>query len=597
MLEQAATSGQSTPGTYSQTLASGNFYIVLTLSGPQEEVGLELGRNTIARIEEIIFQTPEIVPAELVEILAEEFANGITLSVLVAKIEGQRLALAGKGEVVARLARKGKIIRLLVGAPEAGSVSGTLHHSDLLVLGTAAFFEVVLGADVFKDGQTAADLRDATLPKIEALADNAKVAAIFLKINLLEAAKEEEGLEDSKGSRQLYLRRSPDPNAPPPPYRKVLYLAIVVFLTFISLVAFQLRSKALEQRTKTVLAMEKQAKDGLNAATKLAGVNDNTARTLLAQTRQDIAAEASSSFGQDWQKENTSEARRVKAVLDRINAQLAVISHVYNLAGVGLFYDFGLLKANANVVSAGLHKGEIVALDQANGAVYSLDTKSKAAAIITGTDDLKSGKSVDFAGDSSFVLANGGIYAINQAATTPTAKLLIKPADKWGQTAGLKTFAGNLYLLDKSNNQVWKYQGTDTGFLDLAPYLKASSVDFSRVTDFTIDGFVYVLSGSGNVVKFVSGAPEDFSITSLDKPLSNPKSIFASDETQNIYVLDGGNSRVVVLDKKGGYLAQYVLPANADLGGSTLILVDESIGRVFLVTGAKVYSFDLHSTP
>src|SRR5574340_1072702 len=104
MLSHAAIVGSPKPGVYSQTFISGNFFIILSLQG--EQVDLELGRNTLAKIEEIISQTPEIAPSELVDMQKEKFAESpFKLNLLIARIENQTLFLAGEGLVGAKIIR------------------------------------------------------------------------------------------------------------------------------------------------------------------------------------------------------------------------------------------------------------------------------------------------------------------------------------------------------------------------------------------------------------------------------------------------------------------------------------------------------------
>lgn len=637
MVEQAAIAGSAANGIYSQTYTTGNFFIVLSLSG-SEAVNKELGRNTLTKIEEIATQTPNIAPKEIVEIISDEFKNGIKIDLAIAKISGQKLSLSSVGQVSAKLIRQGKMINLLgipatshqpaspsQGGPPVSSISGPVLHNDLLVIATNEFFPLLSTDDlVGHESQSVVEIRDVLLPKVEALGDNSKIAALLVSVDLVSNPPEETSVEEASEDQPLSptpptvghsyslgplvnqfkdkyqsLRKIASPHGlylknhydgGPPTSRRTVYLAIVVFISLVCLVAFQLRSRSIELSAKTVAAMEKQVQDSIDSAQKLAGVNDAIAREVLLQSRQDFVSKAEATFGQNWQKTDNG---KLKAILANLDTKITLISHIYNVADLNVFYDFGLLKSGVKIVSAGLEKNEIFALDNANGAAYSVGTKNKTAAILIGSEDLKSGKLIDGIEDSVYVLTGSGILKIDLSTQPTSTKQVIKASDKWGEIRGAKTFGGNLYLLDAANNQVWKYQGTDLGFADIAPYLKAESVDFSKVTGMAIDGYIYVLSASGNVVRFASGYGDDsFRLTGLPEPLSNPSSIFASDETENIYVLDN-NSRVIVLDKKGAYLAEHVLPSSSPLAVSSL-LVDESVKKVFLVSGDKVFSFDLH---
>lgn len=598
MTGQAAIAGSAREGTYSQTFTTGNFFIVLSLSG-EDSVDMELGRNTLAKIEEMVYQTPAMMPSEIVNILADEFKNGIKLDLAVAKISAQKLQLAGSGNVAARLIRDGKVVNLL---GKSTSVSGPILEDDLVILATTGFIDLLDPTD-FLGSQDVEELKDQLLPKVEALADNSKVAALLIGIDLAEDSEESvaEALPEKSENRlspvidnfkNKYLAKIISPrglylknvygDTSSPQFRKTIYLAIVVFIILISLIAFQLRSRSIEAAAKTISAMDAQVQQSEDSAQKLSGVNDNIARDILLQARRDFTSKAEATFGTDWQNKKTAETGRLKTILAALDAKITQISHITNLSQLTVFYDFGLLKSGVKVVSASLSKNEIFAVDPTNGAAYSVGTKNKTASILIGSDDLKTAKFIDGTPDNAYILAANGIYQ--------TGKLIIKASDKWGDIRGLRTFGGNLYLLDATNSQVWKYQGTENGFGDIAPYLKSGSLDFSKVVSWAIDGYVYVLSTSGNVVRFASGYGDDaFKITGLPDPLSNPTSIFVSDETENIYVLDNNGSRVIVLDKKGAYLAEYVLP-NPVAG---TLLADESVKKVFLVSGDKVFSFDL----
>lgn len=620
MVEQAALSGTPQNGVYSQTLFLGNFFLVLSLVDGAE-VDKELGRNTLAKIEEIITQSPQTSPKELVEIILAELTNGITVEMLVAKAGGDKLAIAGTSGMLAKIVRKSTVVNLLSPTTTQQGVrviSGPVQDLDLLILGTADFSSLIERSDLAAlPSQNIVEFRDNLLPKVESLENNAGIAALFARVEVEQNGEETLPPEDLapqenvpketsgglSGLASKYLGRLPSPRGmylkgragtlEPSRLRRPLYLAIVVLICLVSIIAFQLRSKALEQRTAQVLAMEKQVTDGIDSASKLSGVNDNVAREILVQTKKDFLSKAEAEFGPDWQSKQKPENKNLKTILAALDEKIATVAHIYTLGNLDLFYDFGLLKSGVKVVSVGLAKGEIFALDQVNGAAYSVGTKNKTAAILTGSEDLKAGKFIDGLENDVFVLTNAGINKIDRSTNPATSKQIIKASESWGNISGLKTFAGNLYLLDTTNNQVWKYQNTDFGFASASAYLRSGGLDFSKVVGMAIDGQIYVLSSSGNVVRFASGYADEFKMTSLPDQLSNPSGIFVSDETENIYILDNNNSRVVITDKKGGYLAEYIIAASSEGLGASKLLIDESVKKVFLVSSDKIYSFNL----
>lgn len=543
MLSHTAISGIPKVGIYSQTLVLGDFFFVLSLYG--EGVNLELGRNTLSKIEEIVSQTPTISPNELVEMQKEEYVNGIKLNILVAKIDGQRLSLAGFGDVLAKLTRDGKIVNLFSAAP----ISGHLLHDDSLVLGTKQSESVNFDAPT---------------------SDDPHVGAIQIKISLQE------------NQPTVFLRPLRNLNAPAKFSRKLLYLILIILIFLISTIAFQLRSKVLEQREKASQNLERQVNDGLNSAQKLAGLNDAIAHDVLLQTRQDFISQAQQSFSNNLPP-------KLQKLLAKLDKEISLTSRLYNLSSLDLFYDFSLLKSGAQISSAVLHKGEVVALDSKNGTTLSLNLNTKGTTLIIGSNDLKNSQYIDFSGNQIYTWGPNGIFSIDRSTSLATIKNIIPASPKWGSVKDVKVFVGNIYLLDSQNNQIWKYQNTDLGFGEITNYLnRGTLLDFSNVFAMAIDGSINVLTTTGNLAKFSSGSSEPFKIAGLDPAFKNPVSFFTSDDVANIYILDNGGKRVVVLNKKGAYVGQYLLP-----DPKNIILADENLKKVFLISGSKVYSFNL----
>ena len=337
----------------------------------------------------------------------------------------------------------------------------------------------------------------------------------------------------------------------------------------------------MDQKLQATADIEKQTQEELLSANKLVGLNDIMARDILLQSKNNLLAKAEFAYGKNWQTKKDPAISKIKELLQNLNLKISEVSHIYKVDNLVVFSDLALLRPNAGISGASLIKKEIILADSVNGSVYSVMADSKKANIVTGSDNFKTTSFIDKNADAFYLANSSGIFSIN--------KQIAKPSDKWMGISGLKFFAGNIYLLDPRANQIWKYQGTDLGFVDLVPYLQTGiSVDLSRVVDFAIDGFVYVLSSTGSIVKFSAGSTVDFTIVGLDTPLANPSSIFATDETNNIYILD--NNRVVVLNKEGVYQSQYIFTENFT---KAIVLADENVKKIFLVSGSKIYSIDM----
>lgn len=570
MLDHAAIVGHVRDGDYCQTLSFGSFFVILFLD---QECSV-FGHDLLTKIENIANQSPEISPEDLIKNYAA--GNG---NLAIAKIEKGQLQLALLGKVSAKIFRNGKIINL---SATNGSISGPVAINDLLVLATTDFF-TEFTSDLIDPDLTPSEIKDTLAPEIENGNPEKTIAAIFVRIINEEVLNPE------------FHSKVPEKLLEINPQKKKLLYGIFLFLIIItSLITYQLRSKTLDQKFQSASAIEKTAREELASANKLVGLNDILARQMLTQSRSNLLTQAETAFGKDWQNKKDPAIQKVKTQLSNLDAKLSEVSHIYKGSTLVVFSDLTLLRPNATVSSASLVKGEIVIIDSTNGSIYSVTTSAKTASIVAGSDHFKNPSFVDFSEDKIYVANQTGIFSAVRSNGQASVSQVAKPSDKWSNITGIKVFAGNLYLLDPVANQIWKYQGTDFGFTDLVPYLKTGiSVDLSKVVDFSIDGFVYVLSQTGSIVKFSSGSVQDFTITGLDVPFSNPTSIFATDETKNIYILDSGNSRVVVLNKDGVYQSQYIFPVSSIQSPGTTVLADETVKKIFLLSGSKIYSIDL----
>lgn len=254
-----------------------------------------------------------------------------------------------------------------------------------------------------------------------------------------------------------------------------------------------------------------------------------------------------------------------------------------------LFLDLNLVKEGFSAKNLSLSDGNLLLLDPNSSTLISLKLSSKSHQILAGESKLASAKYASINGDFAFVYSSKGILKVD----IPTQKVTEAEAldSNWGEIIDLAGFASNIYLLDKGKNQIWKILATSSGYSSSREYLtKETKVDLAKAAKMQIESSVYILKEGGDILRFTRGAPDHFSIGGLDKAIKDPKSFFTSSETDNLYILDSGNSRIVVVNKTGGYIAQY---QNDSLGGVTDLVVDEKGKKIYLLEGSKIYSLDL----
>lgn len=285
---------------------------------------------------------------------------------------------------------------------------------------------------------------------------------------------------------------------------------------------------------------------------------------------------------------SSAEGKAVAKLYKDVTDQLTIAMQV-NSAEPTLFYDLSLLKASAMISSLGQNSDAVALLDSRGPTVATVGIPGKNGRIVAGGESFRGATLLTMHGDITFVLAGGGIHRISrEGKTTP---LIVKKDDQWGNIASFISYGGNLYLLDTGKSRIWKYIATDLGFSETREYLNPDTLpDLSLATGMAVDGGVWVGTRDSRIFHFVQGHQETFTPRGVEPSFGKTLVVTTTEEEKNLYVLDSDNKRVVVLDKGGVYLAQYVWSGALT---PTQIAVSEKLKLILLLADGKLYSVDL----
>ncbi len=275
---------------------------------------------------------------------------------------------------------------------------------------------------------------------------------------------------------------------------------------------------------------------------------------------------------------------------------LTLAMQIYNVKPE-LFFDAGLVKKDGKIFSIGLAGTTMGITDQVTKTAYALDVTSKNTQIVGGGPPYTGLSYVAIHGTHMYVLTDSGINQVLLTDKKTTANV-VKKDPQWGSISALVSFGGNLYLLDNEKSRIWKYVATDTGppageagFSETREYLNPDTLpDLGRATSMAIDGSVWIGTADGNIMKFTQGKTDTFVPQGVDPVFGENLTVYTSDTTTNLYVLDGANKRVVVLDKDGTYLSQYVWQ---DAVIPTQLAVSEGQKKIYLLAAGQLYAIGL----
>ncbi|MFC1651980.1 hypothetical protein ACFL24_02410 [Patescibacteria group bacterium] len=311
--------------------------------------------------------------------------------------------------------------------------------------------------------------------------------------------------------------------------------------------------------------------------------NEIRARQLLVEATSLIDEILGSKYYND---EANNLKNEVQVTLDKIN-------HITRITNPKAVADFAGLPSTETL-------GTLLALDEylytfnpQNAGIFDTPLEKPKAEAATeasiSVGKLKCGAVMKDQGILVFYSEVGGIYEFDPE-TGKLEQKELEAGDSLAKAEAIGTYFSNIYLLDPAQNKIEKHSRTLSGYGRGENYITDETVSLDGAVSMAIDGYIYVLMNDGEITKFLEGSPAKFEISNLPDPMQDPTLIFTDSDTDYVYILDKGNGRIVVLDDKGGFTAQYV---GEELKEATGIYADEANKKGYFISGQKIYQFNL----
>ncbi len=580
----------------STSLDGGNFLAVLQL---ECDDAFTKGRQILSELSDYYFDVQSGTPSEKLTATFEEaqkkFAEE-SYSILLAAISGKVLYLIANGELEVYLKRGDKLSSLLSVGGSSQLISGFLQEGDRLLLSTKSLVEF-LGGDLEKSLKLPLEAFEQELSdRIGAShVENQGLAALAVEVEgeavLPEADMKYEEIpsieEESSPlvSIPAVVRINPlailkkfYTNYFPKSGRGRLILAVVLLVVVASGVLLKYQQTKNEQRKARFNQVLSSARDDFSAARGLASLNPAEAKSKLdsAKTKvnQALGLNSSDSEAQNLQKQ--------------IEQESPSILQEASVSDFPLFLDLDLIKKNFQATQLSLSAGKLLVLDPNVKTLVSIDLAKKSNQILAGESQLGEAQYASLNGGLAFVYSKDkGILRVDTQSQKVTT--VAKNDEDWGKITDLYGFAGNVYVLD--TEQIWKYLPTSGGYSDKREYLtKNTKAEFANSLKMQIESSIYILKSGGEILRFTKGDKDNFGLQGLPQPVKDPKSLFVSSDSENLYLLDSGNSRVLILTKTGSYKGQLT---GSKFASASDLVVDEKGKKVYLLEGGKIYSVDL----
>ena len=381
-----------------------------------------------------------------------------------------------------------------------------------------------------------------------------------------------DGVKDVICEKNVYIKTLPT-------ISKVLFflclISVTIFLLSITFIKHQERIITTKQQHKQ---LEQAITDKYTAAqASLIYNNEEKALTLL--------DESTALFAQ--LPKNTKAEVHIQELQNNITTLLGTLQKITQITPETLF---SISEAHPSAQTNHLEKiGETLIVSGADTTYYTLnpnqDIEKKQT---TATKNILSGTTPKEADRVIFISEDNTLSTYTNEDQGLTAQDISFPK-LTATIADISIYNRKLYSLDTAESQIYKHSETQTGYDKGMEWIK-DTVDLSQATSLTIDGSIYVLKETGEIIKLVRGRQEPFTIKNLSPPLTHGTQIWTYNEVQHIFILDTVGKRVIMADKEGDVITQFMSESFAN---PTSMVVDYEQKSVYVLDTNTVYRFPI----
>jgi hypothetical protein len=174
--------------------------------------------------------------------------------------------------------------------------------------------------------------------------------------------------------------------------------------------------------------------------------------------------------------------------------------------------------------------------------------------------------------------------------------LVLREQNSLGSVGQIAIYNGRLYLADERSNQIFRYAPAGLAYDDppAAWFDEQIRGDLAGLIAMGIDGDIWLLSEDGTLLRFREGQQLPFSLERIPG-LGGLLVDFALAEQSDglLYVADATEERILVYDKEGRYIQQYVDAEDLALVGLRGLFLDEVTDILYILTKSGLYAHPL----
>ena len=578
-------------------------HLFAVFSTKKKEEGLDsvtAGRELLSRLHEEYFGNMEmqafIALKNAVAKVSDEFSKtwgGVEIAAVVVLENVVYSAAVGGGKVA--IYRDGSIATILESkAFEVVTASGYPKEGDDIILGSKLFFENIpfgtLKASL--EGPDLSASIESLAPQVSANENSGNMGAVVIafyketiiekvvervvkpnipkKINFAFAKNMFAFLTKILPERKIYVREKSLDDQAGVGKKTTFYVGIVLLILLFVSIGFGIKQNLVKRHKATYHEELTQATSNLNEAETLVSTDPKRARELFLDSQSKV----------DNLLAKKIEDKELSALNGRLKEKEAEILGIYKEESV-LYLDLSLLSSGFGGDKVIFSGGNIFVFDKNGKKIVKIAIDTKKTQIVAGPEQVDGATDIFAYQDSVYGVFSDGIYSLG----TAKKKVIEKT---WDGEILPYAYTGNTYILDKTANIIWRYQGTEDGFGTKQNWIAPKiTPDFKNAKQIVIDGTIWILSDPFNISRYSQGSPQAFKPQGVYPNIQNITAIHSNEENKYIYLLDKENGRMVVLEKNGNYKAQYQSDQFKEGIG---LVVSEKNAKIIVLTGSKLIS-------
>jgi len=355
-----------------------------------------------------------------------------------------------------------------------------------------------------------------------------------------------------------------------------IILAILFSQSLIWLGIKNQREQKIEQFNQTIVDVETKKN---NAESSLIYRDENQARQLLIEAKNLLT---------DLKPSTGAQKEQVTLLLNGIEEQLVKLRHLIEIADPVQIVNFQNLDSQAKIAPLIIANQENVYTQNYNNqSIYKANLNTRILAAVyspaANSGNLKLGIAVN---NNELLFFNETMSAFQLNPSNDELQKVNLNINNNAKIVDITTYNNRIYLLDETGKQIYRYTKTNGSYGNGTNWITEEGIDLANAKALTIDGSIYILKADGQIIKLENGKSAEWQNKIIDPPFKSPTKIKTTDSSKYLYILDPPSKRLVVLDKEGNLINQYISASFDDLKD---FIVLENKKEIYLLNSGLIF--------